>query len=177
MFIRVMAAVFAAAVTIAATSAANAGDPTRFYGKYQGDVTTSMSAKQSEVGTKRKSTVEIKAAPDTGFLVYWTTEFLERPEGPDRTRTTSMHFLPTANADIWRAERTGNPLYGQALIWARVSGQSLNVYITIVTKEGHPVMTVYRRALSGEGLALEFERIEDGKRQTVVSGMLKKVNN
>jgi hypothetical protein len=178
MLVRMMAALSAAAIVwVAATSAANAGDPGKFYGTYKGEVTTSVSAKPSEVGTKRESTVEVKAAPDSGFLIYWTTEFLERPAGPDRVRATSMHFLPTTNPDIWRAERTGDPLYGQALIWAQVTNQSLNIYITIVPKEGYPVMTVYRRTLNGEEMALEYERIEDGKRKTVVNGMLRKVKS
>jgi hypothetical protein len=175
MLMRVMAAGCAAAVMwIAATGVAIAGDPARFFGKYRGEVTTSMAPKPSEVGTKRNSSVEVKAAPETGFLVYWTTEFPERPEGPDRVRTTSLHFLPTTNPDIWRSERTGDPLYGQALIWAQVTAQSMTIYTTIIPKDGSPVMTIYRRTLSADGLNLEFERLEDGKRKTLVSGLLKK---
>jgi hypothetical protein len=169
-----MTAAAAAVVWVAAAGAALAGDPARFYGKYRGEVTTAMAPKPSDVGTKRNSSVEIKAAPEAGFLVYWTTEFPERPEGPDRVRTTSLHFLPTTNPDIWRSERTGDPLYGQALIWAQVTAQSFTIYTTIIPKDGTPVMTIYRRTLSGDGLALEFERLEDGKRKTHVSGLLKK---
>jgi hypothetical protein len=176
--VRAMAAIFAAAgLVIAATSAASAGDPSRFFGKYQGEVVTSVSAKSSEVGTKRQSTVEIKPSPDNGFLVYWTTEFLERPAGPDQIRASSIHFLPTTNPDIWRSANTGDPLYGQALIWAQVLNGSLNVYITIIPKEGYPVMAIYRRSLNGADMTLEYEKISDGKRQTVVSGTLKKVKS
>lgn len=175
MLTRMMTAAGAAMVVwIAAVGVALAGDPAKFYGKYRGEVTTSMAPKQSDVGTKRNSTVEVKAAPEAGFLVYWTTEFPERPEGPDRVRTTSLHFLPTTNPDIWRSERTGDPLYGQALIWAQVTDKSLTVYTTIIPKDGQPVMTIYRRSLTGEGLNLEFERLEDGKRKTLASGLLKK---
>ena len=174
MLTRMMTAAAAAAVWIAAAGTALAGDPAKFYGKFAGEVTTAMAPKPSDVGTKRQSSVEIKAAPEAGFLVYWTTEFPERPEGPDRVRTTSLHFLPTTNPDIWRSERTGDPLYGQALIWAQVTAQSFTIYTTIIPKDGSPIMTIYRRTLSGDGLALEFERIEDGKRKTHVSGLLKK---
>lgn len=177
MLTRMMTAAAAAVVWVAAAGAALAADPAKFYGKYVGEVTTSMAPKQSDVGTKRNSSVEIKPAPDTGFLVYWTTEFPERPEGPDRVRTTSLHFLPTTNPNVWRSERTGDPLYGQALIWAQVTAQSFTIYITVIPKDGSPVMTIYRRSLSGEGLALEFERLEDGKRNTLVSGLLKKVKS
>jgi hypothetical protein len=170
-----MTAASAAVVMWVATAGmALAGDPAKFYGKFRGEVTTSMAPKPSDVGTKRNSSVEVKAAPEAGFLVYWTTEFPERPDGPDRVRTTSLHFLPTTNPDVWRSERTGDPLYGQALIWAQVTAQSLTVYTTIIPKEGHPVMTIYRRTLSGDGLNLEFQRIEDGKPRTVVSGLLRK---
>lgn len=174
MLTRMMTAAAAAVVWVAAAGAALAADPAKFYGKFTGEVTTSMAPKQSDVGTKRNSSVEIKPAPDTGFLVYWTTEFPERPEGPDRVRTTSLHLLPTTNPNVWRSERTGDPLYGQALIWAQVTAQSFTIYVTIIPKDGAPVMTIYRRTLSGEGLALEFERLEDGKRKTLVSGLLKK---
>ena len=53
----------------------------------------------------------------------------------------------------------------------------MTIYATIVPKEGHPVMTIYRRTLNGDDLALEYERIEDGKRTTVVTGTLKKEKN
>ena len=52
--------------------------------------------------------------------------------------------------------------------------KSFTIYTTIIPKQGHPIMTIYRRTLSGDGLNLEFERIEDGKRVTLVSGLLKK---
>ncbi len=175
MLTRMMTAAAAAAVVwVAAAGMALAGDPAKFYGKFTGEVTTSVAPKPTDVGTKRNSTVEIKAAPETGFLVFWTTEFPERPEGPDRVRTTSLHFLPTTNPDIWRSERSGDPIHGQALIWAQVTAQSFTVYTTIIPKDGSPIMTIYRRTLSGEGMNLEFERLEDGKRKTLVSGLLKK---
>ena len=96
------------------------------------------------------------------------------PDPKTGVRPASLHFLPTTNPDIWRSERTGDPLYGQALIWAQVTAQSFTIYTTIIPKDGSPIMTIYRRTLSGDGLALEFERIEDGKRKTHVSGLLKK---
>lgn len=174
MMTRMMTVAAAVVAWVAAAGVALASDPARFYGKYSGEVTTAMAPKQSDVGTKRKSTVEVKAAPDGGFLVYWTTEFTDRPEAPDRVRTTSLHFLPTTNPNVWRSERTGDPLYGQALIWAQVTAQAFTVYVTIIPKDGAPVLTIYRRTLTGDGLNLEFERIEDGKRKTLVSGLLKK---
>ncbi len=177
MLMRTMTAVSAALILCVAAGAALAADPGKFYGKYKGEVTTTASAKPADVGSKRESTVDIKAAPEAGFLVYWSTEFLARPAGPDKVRATSLHFLPTTNPNVWRSERTGDPLYGQALIWAQVLDKSMTIYATIVPKEGHPVMTIYRRTLNGEDLALEYERIEDGKRTTVVSGTLKKEKN
>jgi hypothetical protein len=177
MLMRTMTAVSTALLLCVAAAAANAADPAKFFGKYKGEVTTTVAAKPADVGSKRESTVDIKAAPETGFLVYWTTEFLARPAGPDKVRATSLHFLPTTNANVWRSERTGDPLYGQALIWAQVLDKSMTIYATIVPKEGHPVMTIYRRTLNGDDLALEYERIEDGKRTTVVTGTLKKEKN
>ncbi|MGE0423678.1 MAG: hypothetical protein AB7O88_15520 [Reyranellaceae bacterium] len=174
MLMRRMAAMSAALVLCVAAGAAYAADPAKFYGKFKGEVTTTASAKPADVGSKRESTVDIKAAPEAGFLVYWSTEFLARPAGPDKVRATSLHFLPTSNPNVWRAARTGDPLYGQALIWAQVLDKSLTIYATIVPKDGRPVMTIYRRTLNGEDLALEYERIEDGKRTTLVSGTLKK---
>lgn len=177
MLMRAMTAISAALVLCIAASAAQAADPAKFFGKFKGEVTTTVSAKQADVGTKRESTVDIKAAPETGFLVYWTTEFLQRAAGPDRVRASSLHLLPTTNPNVWRSERTGDPLYGQALIWAQVLDTSLTIYATIIPKDGHPVMTIYRRTLHGDDLALEYERIEDGKRVTVVAGTLKKEKN
>jgi hypothetical protein len=177
MLMRTMTAVSAAVMLCVAAGAAYAADPAKFFGKYKGEVTTTVSAKQADVGAKRESTVDIKAAPETGFLVYWTTEFLARPAGPDKVRATSLHFLPTTNPNVWRSERTGDPLYGQALIWAQILDKSMTIYATIIPKEGHPVMSIYRRTLNGDDLALEYERIEDGKRTTVVTGTLKKEKN
>jgi hypothetical protein len=177
MLMRAMTAVSAALILCVAAGAAYAADPAKFYGKYKGEVTTTVAAKPADVGSKRESTVDIKAAPEAGFLVYWSTEFLARPAGPDKVRATSLHFLPTTNPNVWRAARTGDPIHGQALIWAQVLDKAMTIYATIIPKDGHPVMTVYRRTLTGEDLALEYERIEDGKRVTAVSGTLKKEKN
>lgn len=162
-------------VAIMAIGSANADMPTKFFGKFAGEAKTTFDAKNKGVGKERKVAVDIKATQGGRFQVSWTTNVPGNKEIDKRLRTTTFEFTPTGNPAIWRALKTGNPLFGQALIWARLSGQTMTIYIVGMINDGVMVTAMYRRVVKGDTMTLEFERTEDGKRRRAVAGTLKRV--
>ncbi len=166
-----------ALIVVAASSSLAAGnnDPSKFFGTFAGEAKTVFDSKNKRVGEKRTTRVEIRKAAEGRFVVSWTTDFPDRKRIAKRLRTTTMEFTPTGNPAVWRALRTGNPLFGQALIWARVADTSITIYIVGVLKSGVMLTAMYRRVLDGDTMKLEFERTEDGTRRRAVQGSLTRV--
>ena len=168
-----LSAVFAL-VTALTTTGASAAELKAFYGKFAGEAVIEFDSRNKGVGSKRKSQVEIKAGPEKSFELSWTTSW--KPDAnPARVRTARFIFAPTPQPNTYFATTTGNPLLGQALIWARVAGSTLTVYIVGMLDGGVMVSSVYRRTVNGSAMDLEFVRIEDGKRRRAVKGTLKRV--
>jgi hypothetical protein len=65
---------------------------------------------------------------------------------------------------MFAKRRTGNPLAGETLRWARVAGDSLIVYALSLDPEGHLDLDRYQRQLLPDGgMRVAFQRITDGE--------------
>lgn len=163
-----------AVVTAASAFTADANDPSKFYGKFAGPAVTEFDSNPAAMGQKRSSEVEVKADTHKGFRLSWSTEISDQPDSEPRVRSTEMHFVPSQQTGVWHAINTGDPLRGQALIFAHIDESTLTVYIVGVEQNGRLMTAIYRRTVNGDDMALEFERSEDGKRERLVRGALKR---
>lgn len=126
--------------------------------------------------TARDFDVKIRALGE-GFAITWTS-VIRRGGDPDRPRirrkSTSMVFVPSGRAGLYRATASGDPLAGGEMSWARIRGNTLTVYLMIVEADGSYQIQRYDRTLSPEGMQLVFTRIKDGERVRTVKGRLVK---
>ena len=147
----------------------------QFYGHFKG----SAIASQKFPGgagklDNRGLDVTIKPWEKGGFSVSWSTVFLRRKAKRPKKRSMTLNFLRTVNPKVWRGARSGDPLVGNALIWARLDGKALVVYIIELKPSGESAMAIYRRTLDKGVMTLEFERRDDGKAVRLVRGQLKR---
>ncbi len=152
------------AAQAAETEAAGALDA--FYGSWAGS-----GLSENEVGYKFKLTVrdvdvEIRKIKGGGFSIEWSTVQRKKgdPDNPTEVlKTTIRTFAATDNPLVWREAKSGDPLKGDPLIWARMEETTLILYSFVLEDSGAYEMQVYRRTLDGSGMALEFTRIRDGE--------------
>jgi hypothetical protein len=129
--------------------------------------------------TQRDLDVRIAAAAD-GFSVAWTTVVRDGPASQNpapRRRATTMNFTPGPRAGLYRATDNGDPLTGGTVSWARIRGNTLNIYVFSVHDDGRHDIQTYARTLSGTGMDLVYTRVVDGERQRRVRGKLVKNAN
>jgi hypothetical protein len=127
--------------------------------------------------TQRDLDVRISAAADGGFTVAWTTVLREGgdPKAPNvRRRATTMTFTPGPRPGLFRATDNGDPLTGDMLSWARISGTTLSIHQFTVLADGRHEIQTYDRTLSGTGMDLVYTRVVQGDRQRRVRGKLVK---
>jgi len=147
----------------------------RFYGHFAGSaIATQKFPKSFGKLSNRDLDVTIRRGKDGGFSISWGTVFRERNPKLSRKREVTMHFRRTAKAHVWRAKRSGDPLADLPLIWARLDGKALLVYIFGLKASGSSSMAIYRRTVTKDVMTLEFERREDGKVVRWVKGRLKR---
>jgi len=116
--------------------------------------------------------VSIKPWDSGGFSLSWSTVFRSRKAKQPKKRSLTLNFVRTINPKVWRAARSGDPLSGHALIWARLDAKTLAVYIIELKSSGQPAMAIYRRTVNKDVMTLEFERRDDGKAVRLVRGDL-----
>ena len=86
------------------------------------------------------------------------------PNKPNqRRKTRTVAFTPSGRAGVFRGTPSGDPLSGNAYIWARIEAQTMTVYILNIATGGAYEMQSYARTLSGQGMELVFSRIRDGE--------------
>lgn len=122
----------AALLLLAAATGAVAGPVECFFGDFRGTVSAfGRDARDERV-------VRVRIGPhERGFVVHWEAVITEAPEG-SRRRQQTVHFLPTARADLYQSGmRQGpsghaepfDPLSGDPYMWARVVGDTLRIYL------------------------------------------------
>lgn len=150
---------------------------TAFYGEFQGGAVAENLDSIYFGITARDTDVKIEPA-ENGFSVSWTSVIRQGgdPSNPNvRRKSSNLTFLPSGRGRIWRATRSEDPLAKGELAWARISGNSLIVYVMVVRDDGHYEIQKYDRKITASGMELVFTRIRDGEQVRTVKGRLVKV--
>ena len=162
----------------AAVVRTEAQDYKQFFGEYVGE------AVFGDGGKIEKRDIRAKIGPaTTGFSVNWVMN-IHRPSGKEQHVEYTMTFLPTSRKNVYSAAMSfdafGNPvpldpMKGDPYVWARIEGQTLNLYALTVTEAGGYEMEVYERKLVPGGMDLRYSRVVDGQFLRTITGKLKKV--
>jgi hypothetical protein len=120
-------------------------------------------------------------ADGAGFRMSWTS--LARHDGGTLERQkVEARFTPTDRpgvyafapggssllSQLFADPETGNPLEGDALLWARLTGSTLTVYSLAVDYHGGLELDRYARTISDAGLDVRYShRMEDDRILTI----------
>ena len=129
--------------------------------------------------TQRDLDIQIQAQGN-GFSATWRTVLRQggSPGNPNvRTREVSLTFVPLGRPGVFRANESGDPTAGQALVWARIRGNTLYIYEINMIEDGRLDVQTYARTVSGAGMQLEYTRVLDGERRRIVRGRMVKQAN
>lgn len=117
-----------------------------------------------------------------GFRIEWVNVTLVdgRRDVPGvRRRPSESLFVPAEQGSFYVAAPEFNPfrvredvtaLAGDAVRWAALDAAGLHVYAFVILEDGTYEMATYTRRLTETGLALEFERVLDGRVVRRMSG-------
>lgn len=147
-----------------------------FYGKFSGGGIAHNADSEYFAMTTRDFDVVIK--PEGGGVrVDWTSVIRGGgdPLNPKvRRRKSSKILRATGTSNVFHGTKSGNPLNGEELCWARIDKNTLTVFLMTVSKKGVYELQQYDRTLSGTGMTLLFRSWRDGDRLRSVSGRLVK---
>ena len=151
-----------------------------FYGHWKGSALS-----QSEISlyfqlTARDIDVKVGPLDGGGFRLTWATVQRQKgdPDQPKETlKTTTVDFVPTTRAGVWRTTATNDPMSGHPYVWARLAKTTLSVYSMGITVDGAYEMQVYKRTLTPQGMKLVFTRVVDGETVRRAEGQLIKFSN
>ncbi len=159
------------------------GDLEPFYGTYKGNTLNIIKGEMSE----RELAVTIKPWEDKGFTIEWTT-IIYRASGEESIIAPSINFFSSPRpgiygssmrADIFGNSAPFNPIGKTAdpYVWAGLENKTLTVSALYILDSGGYELHVYKRTLQGNGLVLEFERINNGEKKTETSAILERVES
>jgi hypothetical protein len=147
-----------------------------FYGSFSGGGIAHNADSEYFAMTTRDFDVVIK--PESGGVrINWTSVIRRGgdPQNPKvRRRSSSKLLRSTGTPNVFHGSKSGNPLKGKELCWARIDRNTLTVFLMTVSKEGVYELQQYDRTLSGTGMKLLFRSWRDGDRLRSVSGRLVK---
>lgn len=149
-----------------------------FFGEFQGSG-VAENADSLYFGTTARD-LDVVIGPDnTGgaFFVRWTTVIRGGgdPNNPNvRRKTQNIIFKNTPQSGVFRGAGSGDLLRGEPYIWARITDQTMTVYIMKIGESGGYNMQSYARTLSAFGMDLVFKRIRDGEPVRQASAKLTK---
>ncbi len=149
-----------------------------FFGKWSGDA-VAETPPGGFYGYSSRDLDIVIGPKGNGFNVSWTTVmYLEDAAGNPETRrrSASIDFVPTQKKSIFRGVGLSDPMAG-GYVWARIEGQTLRVYSMRVDNKGRYNVQIYDRTLTGSGMELYFQRIQEGQPFRVVKGRLVKTGN
>ncbi len=148
-----------------------------FQGHFVGIGVTRVKQVTGSVAARdRDLDVVIIAGSDGGFSLSWKTVYLYRWTKSEKSkkRFSSLTFKPTDKKNVWRATRSGDPLAGRAMIWARLEGKVLSVYVVAADPAGGLSTAIYERTLTKNGMLLRFASRHNGKVVRTVNAELKR---
>lgn len=161
-----------------ASVGANAQGVEKFFGHFEGSGISENADSIYFAVSVRDLDVKISAAPEGGFTLDWTTVTREKgdPNNPDvKRKQAAMTFVPDSKPGVYRTVPEGDPLDGAPIWWSRVDGNSLYTYRMQINEDGTWRVQKYIRTVSGSGMTLVFESIEDGEQVRQVKARLIKV--
>ncbi len=162
------------------TTAAMAADLgiAAFEGVWKGNAVSESEISANFQLTSRDIDVTVRTGGGGGFNIVWNTVQRQKgdPNNPRaKLKSTKMQFTPV-RAGVWRGVGSGDPLNSATPIaWAYVKERSLTIVSLQIYADGRHETQIYRRTLSGTGMALEFIRNVDGEQVRRASGRLIKV--
>ncbi len=177
-------AVFILVLTLLATAASSPGhaqgfrtDYSPFIGEYAGQVVfttpTGLSKRDLQVVVRRES---------DGFSIEWTTE-TQRPDGRIKSERYFVAFkpaagrpgfyIPTDKIDRFGARLPLNPIEGDPQLVAKIEGQTLTVYASLIADDGAHEVQTYERTLVPGGMKLKFSRVRNGEPMKAIEAELK----
>ena len=115
-----------------------------------------------------------------GFTLTWTTVLRDRgdPDNPTaRRKSTTLDFVASGRAGVFRGATPSDPMSGQPYAWARIKGQTLTVHSLVISADGSYEMHTYDRTLTPFGMDLKFTRVSDGEPTRSVTAKLTKEAN
>ena len=163
---------------LVASAGASAKDLTidAFYGKFSGGGVAENADSLYFAVTSRDFDVQIRPQGN-GFKIDWTS-IIRRggdPNNPNvRRKTQNIIFKNTPQSGVFRGAGSGDLLRGEPYIWARITDQTMTVYIMKIGESGGYNMQSYARTLSAFGMDLVFKRIRDGEPVRQASAKLTK---
>jgi len=160
-----VAALLFAALSLPGAARAQDASPGAFFGSFQGSGFAENRDSIYFGATVRDLDVTITPAGD-GFTITWTTVIRgggdpTRPNVRRKTRTVS--FRPTGGPGVYRGAPSGDPLSGKSLVWAKIAGHTMTVFILDIDATGDYQVQSYARTLTGLGMDLLFTRIRNGE--------------
>ena len=173
---------FVAVVVIAGPVWADPMDA--FYGSFVGTGVASY-ARDGRTD-QRDLDVTVEPAKNGGFRLKWIT--VTRDDEGGRTgagvkrRSVEETFLPFDDREgvyvlapeggLFKKAELPNPLRGDPMRWATVSGDTLTVYSMAIADDGTSEMQIYHRRLTDKGLKVDFMRLDDEDVELRVFGEL-----
>ena len=154
-----------------------AGDFSPFVGEYTGQVVfttpTGLSKRDMHVNVRREA---------EGFSLEWTTDS-QRPDGRIKSDTYFVAFKPAEGKPGFyvptdKIDRLGtrvplNPLEGDPQLVARIDGQTMTVFASLIADDGAHEVQTYERTLVPGGMKLKFSRVRNGEPQRAIEADLK----
>ena len=172
--------VLAAAINMSATpGAAQDASASAFHGHWQGSGVSESEVSINFRMTARDLDVVITPTGD-GFSIAWTTVQRQKgdPNNPSVVRKGSEIVFQSSGRDgVWHEARGKGFEAGDRYAWSRIEENTMITQIVEVDDEGRSDLHVYRRTLSGSGMALDFRRLIDGELVRTVDGKLIKIAN
>ncbi|TVQ29141.1 MAG: hypothetical protein EA356_17370 [Geminicoccaceae bacterium] len=86
------------------------------------------------------------------------------------------YFMQTPDYDPFRVRERLEPMAGDALAWALVEGDTLDVYVFAITEAGLAELQHHRRILTDEGMQLTYQGIVDGAVVARATGRMVRVD-
>lgn len=148
---------------------------TAFKGDWRGNAISENNTSVNFPITSRDIDVDIRPGSDGNFSITWRTLLRQKgdPANPKEVlKETTLTFMPSQMAGVWKVKDGGNAYAGDPVSWARIKDQSLNIYVMTISDTGDYDMQVYKRTLTGLNMELDFTAIRDGKIRRKAKGQL-----
>ena len=156
-----------------------------FFGRYVGD--GRLHDLQTGEVEERDVLTSIEPFGEGGFAVRWSSvvRFDGARDVPGvRHLVRALAFEPAGDGDYYlrapdydpfRLRERLEPMAGDALAWATVDGDRLDIYVFAVSGDGAGELQRHRRVLTASGLRLAYTGLVDGIVVTTGAGRMVRV--